>query len=136
MKTDDKITNKFEKLFNTIPEIDYILLTIKATETRLKPGSKYIYDRIQQLFGVNAKDRFILMCTFADDKTPACLKAIGNSIHFDRYFVFNNSALYTPWDKGTNATKFYWKMAMESLQLFFEFVSNSATIPLSLKMSH
>lgn len=65
-----------------MPEIDYILLTMKSSETRLKHGSKYIYDRVQHLFGVDAKDRFILMCTFADDKTPECLTAIGDDIHY------------------------------------------------------
>jgi predicted GTPase len=73
IKADDMITQKFEQLFREIPEIDYILLAIKSSETRLKHGSKYIYDRVQNLFGKNAKDRFILMCTFADDKTPNCL---------------------------------------------------------------
>ena len=41
-------------------------MTVKASETRLRPGSRYVYDRVQQLFGKNAKERFILMCTFAD----------------------------------------------------------------------
>jgi hypothetical protein len=36
-------------------------------------GSKYIYNRVQQIFGVDAKDRFILMCTFAEGATPLCI---------------------------------------------------------------
>jgi hypothetical protein len=112
IKADDEITQKFEKLFKDTPEIDYILLTMKSSETRLKPGSKYIIDRVHSLFGNNAKDRFILMCNFADGKTPNCLAAAGKAIHYEKYFVFNNSALYAPSDKGTSTTKIFWKMGM------------------------
>ena len=42
----------------------------------MKPSSKYIYDRVQQIFGIDAKNRFILMCTFADGKEPLCLGTI------------------------------------------------------------
>lgn len=39
-----------------------------------------MYERVQQLFGANAKDRFIMMCTFADDSNPKCLEAISQDI--------------------------------------------------------
>lgn len=55
-------------------------MTIKSSETRELGGSLYVYDRIQQLFGKNAKERFIIMCTFADDKTPKCLEVIKGMI--------------------------------------------------------
>lgn len=67
---------------------------------------------MHDLFGVDAKDRFILMCTFSDGKTPLCLEAIGKDIKYEKYFPFNNSSIYTPSDKGDTVTKFYWKMAM------------------------
>ena len=116
-------------------EIDYILATVKSSETRLKAGSIYIYDRVQKLFGIDAKDRFILMCTFADDKTPNCLEGVAKQIIFDKYFVFNNSALYTPSHQGTSMTKSFWKMCMESVQEFSEYVIKTDKTPLSLKQS-
>ena len=46
---------------------------MKSSITRMNHYSKYIYDRVQHLFGINAKEHFILMCNFADDKKPNCL---------------------------------------------------------------
>ena len=100
----EDILARFEQLFHTIPEIDYILFTIRSFETELKPGSKLIYDKIKSLFGTSSKNRFIPMCTFADDKTPNCLNAIKSHIPFEKYFAFNNSAIYNQWDKGNKTT--------------------------------
>ena len=108
---------------------------IKASETRLKAGSKYIYDRVQQLFGKDASDRFILMCTFADDKTPKVIEALDKSVQWEKYFTFNNSALETPWDQGTSATKFYWETAMDGIKQFSEYVIQANREPFSLNMS-
>ena len=105
IKIEDDITEQFEQLFKKISEIDYILLTMNSSQTRLNPGAKHIIDRVRSLFGINAKDRFLLMCTFADDKIPECLEAVGRAIHYEKYFVFNNSALYTPLDKETATSK-------------------------------
>ena len=130
---DDQITNKFEALFKEISEIDYILLTIKSTETRLKAGSKYVYDRVQQIFGKDAKDRFIFMCTFADGNPPLCLDTIKD-IYFEKYFTFNNSALYTPSYNADVSTKFFWKMAMESVKYFLTYIIERNCPPLSMKL--
>lgn len=115
---DDRITEMFQDFFSEIESIDYILLTVKSSETRLLHGSKYVYDRIQQLFGVDAKDRFILMCTFGDDKIPECIATIGNTFSYEKYFTFNNSALYTPSENANKTGKIYWKMGIESIKLF------------------
>lgn len=77
-----------------------------------------------------------MMCTFADGKPPLCLKTIQQEkILYEKYFTFNNSALYTPSDQGDATTKFFWKMAMESVQLFGQYVIKSDRIPLSLTLS-
>ena len=63
---DNETVKQFEKLFKDISEIDYILVTVKSSETRWTPGTRYVYDRVQEVFGKDAVDRFVLMCTFAD----------------------------------------------------------------------
>jgi hypothetical protein len=50
IKADDEIVQQFESLFREVTEIDYVLLAAKSSETRLGPGTKYLYTRIQQLF--------------------------------------------------------------------------------------
>lgn len=49
--------------------------------------------------------------------------------------MFNNSALYTPRDQGTTTTKFYWKMCLESIKVFEDYVLSSNRLPLSLRQS-
>ena len=58
---DNNIIKKFEKLFKDIGELDYILITIKATTTRWTQGTSYIYDRILVVFGSDVVERFMLI---------------------------------------------------------------------------
>lgn len=135
VKKDDLIAKKFEQLFGEINEIDYILVTVKASENRLKPGTKYVYDRVQQIFGKDATDRFILMCTFADDKIPLATETLKGHLVYETFFTFNNSAIYTPSYKETPQTKSYWKMAMDNVQYFLDYIRSKDNLPLSLNQS-
>mmetsp|Transcript_123545 Transcript_123545/g.238234 ORF Transcript_123545/g.238234 Transcript_123545/m.238234 type:complete len:814 (+) Transcript_123545:116-2557(+) len=136
ISADEKTVQKFEQLFRKeIQELDFILLVVKAGETRWTPAARYIYDRIQQIFGRDAKDRFILMCTFADGAIPVAVETLKPHVVFEKYFPFNNSALYTPSQKGTNQTKFFWKMCISSVNDFLDFVVKKSVRPLSLTLS-
>ena len=117
---DNQIVKKFEKLFKEINEIDYILVTVKAGETRWTAGNRYVYDRVQEVFGKDAAERFVLMCTFADGGVPIATETLKPYLTFQQYFPFNNSALYL--NKGTSQTKFFWKLAMKSVEEFQNFV--------------
>ena len=132
---DNEIIKKFEKLFKEIGELDYILITAKASTTRFTPSNQYIYDRILEIFGKDAKERFALMCTFADGATPSAVGVLKDVIYFKEYFCFNNSALYIPSDKGNANTKFFWKLGMSSVKLFFDSILSNNWLPLSLTMS-
>ena len=132
---DNKIIKKFEKLFQEIGELDYILITVKSSTTRMTASNKYIYDRILEIFGKDAKERFVLMCTFADGATPSAVNVLKDAIYFKEYFCFNNSALYIPSNKGNTNTKFFWKLGMSSVKLFFDSILSKNWLPLSLTMS-
>jgi len=139
MDQDKLIVQQFEKLFKTeLEELDYILLVVKGTMTRWTPNARYVYDCVQQIFGKDAKDRFILMCTFANGATPNVLSVLEDKLQWEEFFKFDNSALYTP--AGTihskkNNTKFYWNMAMQSVSDFLDWAQNEGRIPLSLMNS-
>lgn len=135
---DNEIIQKFEKFFQTTTEIDYILVTVKATTTRWTQNSQYVYDRVQEIFGKDAKNRFILMCTFADGNTPLAIQTVENHLHYEEYFCFNNSALYTPCEVAKNNktnTKFFWKLGMENVKKFFDIILKKDLPPLSLKLT-
>ena len=64
VQQDNLIIKQFDEFFKTTLELDYILVTAKSSIARLTQTNHYIYDRIQEIFGKDAKDRFMLMCTF------------------------------------------------------------------------
>lgn len=132
---DNKIIKKFEKLFKEIGELDYILITVKATTTRWTQGTSYIYDRILEIFGKDAKERFMLMCTFADGAIPPCIEVLKGKLTYQEYFTFNNSALYVPKTKSNDNTIFFWKLGMSNVKRFFDVVLDNNYFPLSLTMS-
>ena len=133
---DARTMEKFKTLFTEeIDEVDYILLCVKAGETRWTPANQYVYDSILQMFGKDAQERFILMCTFADAAIPKCIETLEPHMTWREYFLFNNSALYTPAAQGNKMTKFFWDMGMRSVRDFLDFVKKENALPLSLAQS-
>ena len=90
VQQDNEIIKQFDKFFQTTLELDYILVTVKATTTRWTQTNQYIYDRVQEIFRKDAKDRFILMCTYADDRKSLAIDAVKGKLHFQQYFVSIN----------------------------------------------
>jgi hypothetical protein len=77
------------------------------------------------------------MCTFADG--GECLAArdlLPQLTSFcNKFFTFNNSALYMPKRLGNAMTEIYWKMCMDGVQNFLDFVKEQDLEPLSLTQS-
>jgi hypothetical protein len=132
---DNNIIKKFEELFKKIGELDYILITVKATTTRWTQGTSYIYDRILEVFGKDAMERFMLMCTFADGAIPPCIDVLKGKLTYQEYFTFNNSALYVPKIKSNDNVVFFWKLGMSNVKRFFDVILDNNYLPLSLTMS-
>ena len=86
--------------------MNYILVTVKANTNRWTQGTAYIYDRIQEVFGKDAIERFMPMCTFSDGQTPLVLNVLKGKLVYQDYFCFNNSALYVPSKNAGQNTKF------------------------------
>ena len=134
---DNEIIKQFEDFFHSTLELDYILITIKANTTRWTYANQYVYDRVQEIFGKDAKERFIIMCTFADGQEPLCIGALKDKLHYEEYFCFNNSALYMPAEgsNSNNNTKFFWKLGIENVKKFLKEIQNKNLPPLSLRLS-
>ena len=132
---DNLIINKLKNLFNEIQELYYILVTVKACTSRYTQQSQYIFDRIQELFGKDAKERFILMCTFSDGQTPPVISVLKNHFIYEDYFCFNNSALYIPSRNADIISKFFWKLGMSNEKRFLDTILEKNLLPLSLRMS-
>jgi len=143
IEMDELITKKLADLFqNKLESLDYILFVVKSTETRLTDRAKWIFHKMQELFGVDMKKNILIMATFCDGGAPNCLQAIQHAnIPFSKLFLFNNSAIFTsPFDGTGNGgsqfgmstqTKRFWAMGMESFKTFMDYLKHSVPVSLS-----
>ncbi|CAG0899189.1 unnamed protein product [Darwinula stevensoni] len=111
--------------------IDGIGFVLQASNARLTPTEKYIFDSLISTFGKDVVNNIYLMITFADSKTPPVLEAVKEAnIPFVESFRFNNSALFSPNDeKDSQDFRFdsmFWKLGARSF---------SKSTPLSLQLS-
>lgn len=120
----------FERYWKVIKELDYILITVNSHNTRWTMGTQQIYNRIQEIFGKEAKDRFFLVCTFSDCLKPLAIDALKDKFHFQEYFCFNNSALYLRPDINDQFAKFFWKLGMVSMKKLFGIILKNNLPPL------
>jgi predicted Fe-S protein YdhL (DUF1289 family) len=134
---DETIVQKFRQLFESgeVPELDYILVVVKASEARWSNRQRYIHNRIEELFGKDARDRFVLMCTFADGGVPQCLDVLKPHMHWQKEFKFNNSALYADPERDDPTIKFFWDLGNDSVKRFLTFVRETSVTPMSLRMA-
>lgn len=72
-KKDQDIFKMITYTIKQLETIDYIFLVNKSTDNRLVFALKSVYERILSMFAEDAKDRFIVMCTFSDGKEPSAI---------------------------------------------------------------
>lgn len=72
-KWDSKISSMVATLLNErtgLQNLDYLLLTVKASDNRLTPAAKFIYSKIQGLYADDLTERLVGMFTFSDGANP------------------------------------------------------------------
>ena len=113
------------------------MVTVNATTVRWTQDKCYRYDRVQEIFGADAKERFVLMCTFADGQKPLVVETVKDKFPFQEFFCFNNSALYVPSNLTSNnqISQQLWKLGVKSIVDFLKFVTRKNQPPLSLNQS-
>ena len=125
------ITNTF-KQFETL---DYVLMVNKANDNRLGSSLMYIYEQIQNMFGKDTVDRFIVMCTFSDGDQPLAVEAIRSAgFKIDKFLKFNNSAIFQNCKKNQN-TKTYFNLGYESYKDFINYIIIQKKSPISMKLT-
>lgn len=92
---DDRITAMVANLLKSFTSLDYILMVVKASETRLTASSSYVFSRIQALYATDISERVLGMFTFSDGQVPNAYAAVEQAgIHMQERFRFNNSAMW------------------------------------------
>ena len=135
-----EITEQIKKFF-TIPlpegidHLDGIGFVIDASQARLTPTQKYIFDSILSIFGRDVSRNILI--TFADSQTPRVLDVIKESeipSQNEKIFKFNNSALFASnvAQEGISYDKKFWEMNTSSLDKFFLEFPKSECISLHL----
>uniref|UniRef100_A0A8C5MCH4 AIG1-type G domain-containing protein n=1 Tax=Leptobrachium leishanense TaxID=445787 RepID=A0A8C5MCH4_9ANUR len=145
---DAKISQQIKDCFTSkwgIKHIDAIAFVVKASDIRLTPEQRYVFDSILSIFGQNIKQNIVFCFTFSelrgkpkvlqtltDASIPCALDADGKPI----YFKFNNSDISPADDEddgeGFPEEKSHWEMRRESLEKLFEFLQHADTKSLTL----
>uniref|UniRef100_A0A8C5MCM5 AIG1-type G domain-containing protein n=1 Tax=Leptobrachium leishanense TaxID=445787 RepID=A0A8C5MCM5_9ANUR len=145
---DAKISQQIKDCFTSkwgIKHIDAIAFVVKASDIRLTPEQRYVFDSILSIFGQNIKQNIVFCFTFSelrgkpkvlqtltDASIPCALDADGKPI----YFKFNNSDISPADDEddgeGFPEEKSHWEMRRESLEKRFEFLQHADTKSLTL----
>ncbi|XP_022105594.1 uncharacterized protein LOC110987300 [Acanthaster planci] len=115
-----------------IDHIDAIGFVVQASQPRLTPTQKYVFDSILSVFGKDISENILLLVTFADSNPPPVLDAVEEAeIPFNgSIFKFNNSALFAGLSnnksrkmkegkKNSGIDDMFWIMGKESFEDFF-----------------
>lgn len=112
---DNKISSMIGALLQELQTLDYILLTVKASDNRLSHASKFIYSKIQGLYADDLTERVVGMFTFSDGGDPQAFEAVKAAeipMRERNRFRFNNSAT---WSKEIDdLTNQFWTLGMEN----------------------
>ena len=139
LKRDKVITSQIKEFFsipppNGIDHLDGVGFVTQASLARLTPPQEYIFDSVLSIFGNDVSKNIFMMLTFADGQHPPVLEAIKKAnIPCDKYFKFNNSALFaenTETEESFDAM--FWKMGFRSFQNFFTEFAKSESVSLRL----
>lgn len=139
LKRDKFITSQIKEFFsipppNGIDHLDGVGFVTQASLARLTPPQEYIFDSVLSIFGNDVSKNIFMMLTFADGQHPPVLEAIKKAnIPCDKYFKFNNSALFaenTETEESFDAM--FWKMGFRSFQDFFAEFAKSQSVSLRL----
>ena len=118
--------NKIKELFsnrgpNSIDQLHGVGFVTQATNSRLTPTQKYIFDSVVSIFGKDIASNIFLLMTFADGQQPPVLSAIKEApIPYKRGFQFNNSALYANQNEDHGRfSEMFWNLGKKNFHLFF-----------------
>ena len=123
---DKEISAQIKEFFCTkdgIDQLHAVGFVVQSSQARLTPTQKYVLSAILSIFGKDIAENIFLMTTFADGEDPQVLDAIKQAeVPFERYFEFNNSALYANKSRRRKFNVIFWDMGIESFQCFFHTV--------------
>ena len=141
IQRDKEITEMIKCFFSAkgeggIDRLDAVGFVIPAGEQRLTPTQMYIFDSILKLFGKDFEKNIFMLFTFAEGSKPLAINAVKvANMPFQKYFKFNNMALYessSADDEESSFNQMYWNMGMESCSKMISELGNMQPCSLTL----
>lgn len=139
-KRDEEIAEQIKKFFssagtNGVDSLHAVGFVVRANDAVFNPTQQYIFKTVQDLFGKNFARNIFVLFSWCDADEPAALGAVkGSGMVLERWFKFNNSALFKG-QTGRGGDKFnemYWEMGMQSFRDFMEMLDHLRPQSLSL----
>jgi len=140
LERDRQITDQIKEFFSIPPpdgidHLDGIGFVTQASLARLTPTQEYIFDSILSIFGKDVAKNIFMLVTFADGQRPPVMDAIAKAnIPSQKYYKFNNSALFADNTEETEESfdAMFWKMVVRSFKNFFAEFEKSESVSLQL----
>lgn len=140
LERDRQITDQIKEFFSVpppdgIPHLGGIGFVTQASLARLTPTQEYIFDSILSIFGKDVARNIFILVTFADGQKPPVMDAIEKAnIPSQKYYKFNNSALFADntGDLEESFDAMFWKMVFSSFENFFVEFEKSQSVNLQL----
>ena len=137
---DRTTADQIKELLSTAPpsgidHLDGVGFVTQASMARLTPGQEYIFDSILSMFGKDVSKNISMLLTFADSQRLPLLEVINKTnVPSDKYFKFNNAALYAENTEEAEEmfNAIFWKMGSRSFKSFFAELGNLESVSLQL----
>ena len=136
LKADDFTTHAFRQLFKEISHVNCVGLVMKAYNERLTASTKYVIEKMLQLFDTSIKDNILPICTFADHGVPTCLEGLkSDNVSFQHHVKVQNSMFSCRYVRSQGEAgpmssalmqerKLYWQIAYNGISSMFDIVSD------------
>ena len=143
LQRDQEITANIKEFFNTkgptgIDHLDAVCFFAISSHKRLSPTQQYIYRSVLLVFGKDIEKNIHIMLTFCDDDDdedePEAIEALRqSSVPCQRFYQFNNKALYIKNYPVKAKAKGFWEQCTRAFSQFFDklYVSKSVSLILS-----
>lgn len=144
IEKDEEIDQMLQHLFTTdVDRIHLICFVTKSSSNRLTGSQNYVFNKVLQMFGKDVAENFLFVLTFCDGGEPVVVKSlevspivgpIVRSIQSDWYLRFNNSAVFTAYNKAKpdKMQQFFWDLGEESMKQFMEKMATTEEKSLTL----
>ena len=130
LERDKEIIQQIKEFFSMrgdkgIDQLHGIGFVTQATQTRLTPKQRYVFDSILSVFGKDVADNIFLMATFDGERPPVLDAARAAGVPFKCHFKFNNSALFASNQSKTfdEFDAMFWEMGKKSFEDYFSHFS-------------